>query len=59
MYILLSGRPPFGSGGKNEAEVFAAIKSEALDLASEPWDQISGAQETGVWPWVTAIKGVV
>lgn len=40
LYILLSGRPPFGGNG-NEDQIVRAIKTEELDLESDPWDKIS------------------
>ena len=39
MYILLSGRPPFG--GDNDAEIMNNIRKGKYDLKSSPFDKIS------------------
>lgn len=41
LYILLSGSIPFGAGATSEKEAYEAIRSELLDLQSDPWDKIS------------------
>ena len=46
LYILLSGRLPFGAEATTEEQVFEAIHTEPLDLQDEPWDQISGGKDT-------------
>ena len=48
LYILLSGRLPFGAEATTEEQVFEAIHTEPLDLQDEPWDQISGGQGIGM-----------
>jgi calcium-dependent protein kinase len=39
MYILLTGKPPFG--GDNDAEILSKIKTGFYDLQSPPWNSIS------------------
>ncbi len=39
MYILLSGRPPFG--GENDKEIFQKIINGSYDLKEYPWDEMS------------------
>ena len=39
MYILLSGRPPFG--GNDDKEIFKRILNGSYDLKSDPWNKIS------------------
>ena len=39
LYILLSGRPPFG--GENDREIIEKVKIGKYDLSKSPWDKFS------------------
>ncbi len=50
LYVLLSGMPPFW--GNTDAQVFESIRTEPLDLMTEPWPHISEAAKGLVRGWV-------
>lgn len=43
LFLLLSGRVPFGQGAKKKAQVYEAIKKEPLRLTGSAWERVSAS----------------
>jgi calcium-dependent protein kinase len=43
LYLFLSGRVPFGMEARDDQQIYASIRKDALDLTGREWDAVSPA----------------